>query len=61
MDIILEVLLGLVPERFHFVARDFGEGGAAGKGNFFHLLKAAREFPVSVMQSNFGIDFQKTR
>ena len=50
--------LGIVPESLHVGARNFGKGGAAVASDFFHLLKAASELCVGLMERDFGIDFE---
>jgi hypothetical protein len=55
----MEILLGLVPEGFHFVAGDFGERGAAFACDFFHFVEARGEFSVGAVHGDFGIDFEE--
>lgn len=51
---------GLVPEGFHLGARNFGEGGALGAGEFFHFAEATGEFCGGFFECDFGIDVEET-
>jgi len=54
------VALGLLPQRFHLVARDVGESGALLAGNPLHFAEAARELGRGFFGGNFGVDVQET-
>ncbi len=51
----------MVPEGFHFGARQIGEASSLLRRGGFHPLEAAFEFAIGFLQGDFGIHADEAR